>query len=103
MEWILEYIQGKPSLVLIGGAAAIFFMYRKEIMALIKKWTPKPAPPVTNVAVSQDPDILDMLALKRLQARGKKLGCEEFIEGVDACFKCFFHTGEEEPVRKGAR
>jgi hypothetical protein len=46
-------------------------------------------------AVEADEDTADFQAIKRIQARGERLGCEELKEAAGTCLQHFFHHGEE--------
>ena len=89
-----SFISDKPWLVFVAGSAAIFVMYRKEIMAVIGKYSPSIKP--STIITTEDLDISDLLALKRLEDRAERQNCKELTAAVDQCFRCFFDEDPEE-------
>lgn len=75
------------TLAAIGSAAfgLAFIVYLA--WPYLPKWTP-PA-----VAVETDPDALDVAAMKRLQARFKRLNCPEGTAAMVTVGSHFFHEG----------
>jgi hypothetical protein len=73
----------------IGLALLAFlaFVWRDKFAGL---W-PKSSP---DVPVSSDPDVADLAAAKRLQARFEKHNCPEGLAAVKVCLQHFFdHAG----------
>ena len=76
-------------IALLAGAAVLILIIQKG--GDFWKWATTPKAPITPGVDSTDPDVLDMLALKRLTARYTRLHCPEGTAAMQTASMHFFH------------
>ena len=91
MDWLLQLLTAnwKP-LALFGAALGWYaFQNRAALWAMLPKGVP-------SIGGEVDPDVEDVAALKRLQARADRNKCPKAKAAIDEFGRHFFECGEHE-------
>lgn len=91
MDWLTPYLTQTNGVLAFIAGLVIVAIYWKPLT----QWWNSRKPVTTIDSTSTDPDVADMLALKRLDGRFKRLGCKEGVAAMQVAGQNFFHEHPE--------
>lgn len=95
MTWLLSLLTPFQWIVIIGGCIMLLLINGKQLLDMLRTVR---LPGAASTSSDND-EVLDVLALHRLEARAERLGCPEAQDAITTYGTHFFHKeGHDKPA-----